>query len=121
MSADVEALIYQHAIDLGITLLTISHRQSIFRFHDFILRLDGQGGYEFRKIEESDLNLQIAGTFERKPSISSSRIIRETQDELICDDRHNGMRSPPSLLASPAVKVNPADGLNFGAASLLPS
>lgn len=35
----------QHAARLGITLLTVSHRPSLWKYHSMILHYDGQGGY----------------------------------------------------------------------------
>lgn len=34
-----------HATELGITLLTVSHRPSLWKYHSMILHYDGQGGY----------------------------------------------------------------------------
>ncbi|CDS14482.1 hypothetical protein LRAMOSA06651 [Lichtheimia ramosa] len=44
VSADVEGLMYAHAKDMGITLLTISHRPALFKYHQFLLRLTGDHG-----------------------------------------------------------------------------
>ncbi len=38
---DVEASLYLHAKELGITLLTVSHRQTLAKFHDYRFRFDG--------------------------------------------------------------------------------
>lgn len=35
----------EYAAKLGITLLTVSHRPSLWRYHSMILQYDGQGGY----------------------------------------------------------------------------
>lgn len=42
---EMEGLMMQHAAELGITLLTVSHRPSLWRYHSMILQYDGQGGY----------------------------------------------------------------------------
>ncbi len=50
-SVDVEESLYQHATSLGITLITISQRTALVKYHEHELRLlDGQGGWELRKL-----------------------------------------------------------------------
>lgn len=44
VSTDVEGLMYSHAKDMNITLLTISHRPALFKYHRFLLRLTGNNG-----------------------------------------------------------------------------
>lgn len=52
VSIDVEGLMYKHAQEvLKITLFTVSHRPSLVPFHDYLLKFDGQGGYEFSTID----------------------------------------------------------------------
>ncbi|RIB14190.1 ABC transporter transmembrane region 2-domain-containing protein [Gigaspora rosea] len=48
---EVEKIMYTHATDLGIALLTVSHRPSLWKYHNFILQYDGQGGYVFTKLD----------------------------------------------------------------------
>ncbi|KAF7310570.1 Adrenoleukodystrophy protein [Mycena chlorophos] len=56
---DMEGMMMQHASKLGITLLTVSHRPSLWRWHSLILAYDGMGGYVFTKLDaEKRLALQ---------------------------------------------------------------
>lgn len=56
---DVEGFMMEHATKLGITLLTVSHRPSLWKYHHMILHYDGQGGYVFTKLDaEKRLALQ---------------------------------------------------------------
>lgn len=51
VSVDVEEALYEHATALGITLVTISQRTALVKFHERELRLlDGRGGWEMRKL-----------------------------------------------------------------------
>jgi ATP-binding cassette subfamily D (ALD) long-chain fatty acid import protein len=59
VSMDIERIMYSHATELGICLLTVSHRPSLWKYHNYILQYDGQGGYVFMKLDaERRLKLQ---------------------------------------------------------------
>lgn len=47
VSQEMESKFYNECKRLGISLFTISHRQSLFKFHDYYLKFDGEGGYEY--------------------------------------------------------------------------
>lgn len=69
---------YDNAKDLGITLMTVSHRRSLWRYHDDILQFDGRGNYIFTKLdaekrlmledekEELELQLRAVPEMERR-------------------------------------------------------
>lgn len=59
VTLEVEKIMYEHATSLGITLLTVSHRPSLWKYHKFILQYDGEGGYCFTQLDaEKRLALQ---------------------------------------------------------------
>jgi len=55
VSLDVEGFLYTRAKELGISLITVSHRPSLWRFHEKVLKFDGHSGYEFRDIKTEDI------------------------------------------------------------------
>ncbi|KAI9323415.1 ABC transporter transmembrane region 2-domain-containing protein [Dichotomocladium elegans] len=56
VSVDIEAIMYEYARKVGITLFTVSHRTSLVRHHEYLLRFDGEGHYEFRELDPEDIN-----------------------------------------------------------------
>ena len=53
VSADIEGIMYNHCRQLEITLLTVSHRKSLWQYHEHVLRFDGEGGASFQRINSS--------------------------------------------------------------------
>ncbi|KAF2422835.1 hypothetical protein EJ08DRAFT_737711 [Tothia fuscella] len=69
VTLEVERVMYEEAKRLGITLMTVSHRRSLWKHHRMILQFDGQGKYIFTKLdaerrlgledEKEELDLQL--------------------------------------------------------------
>ena len=53
---DFEHVLYTECKKIGISLFTISQRSSLFCFHDYLLKFDGDGQWSFEKLihEEED-------------------------------------------------------------------
>jgi ATP-binding cassette subfamily D (ALD) long-chain fatty acid import protein len=59
LTPSVETLIYTQAKKRNITLLTVSHRKSLWQYHTRILQFDGRGGAFFGKLDaEKRLRLE---------------------------------------------------------------
>lgn len=59
LTPSVETLIYTQAKKRNITLLTVSHRKSLWQYHTRILQFDGKGGAFFGKLDaEKRLRLE---------------------------------------------------------------
>lgn len=78
LTPEAEKTMYDEAKRLGITLMTVSHRRSLWRYHGWILQFDGQGGYVFTQLdadtrlkledekEELDLQLRAVPEWEKR-------------------------------------------------------
>jgi len=55
VSLDVEGKLYSQAKGFGITLITVSHRAGLKKFHDYILKFK-ENSIEFSPMREEDLN-----------------------------------------------------------------
>ncbi|XP_015770297.1 PREDICTED: ATP-binding cassette sub-family D member 4-like [Acropora digitifera] len=49
-----ETKLYSKCKQLDITVVSVGHRDSLWKLHDYNLKLDGEGGWEFKKIENKD-------------------------------------------------------------------
>ena len=52
MSIDVESHLYSYMKDQGITLITVSHRDTLWKYHDYLLRFLGDRQYTFGEMPE---------------------------------------------------------------------
>ncbi|BGP17059.1 hypothetical protein JCM10213_000303 [Rhodosporidiobolus nylandii] len=59
VTLDVEKRFYERATELGITLLTVSHRPSLWKYHTSILQLFGNGEYAFGPLDDADKRLAL--------------------------------------------------------------
>ncbi|CAJ2511869.1 Uu.00g074940.m01.CDS01 [Anthostomella pinea] len=58
VTLETEKVMYDNAKALGITLMTVSHRRSLWKYHSRILQFDGQGQYVFTKLD-ADKRLEL--------------------------------------------------------------
>lgn len=65
VTLEMERKMYETAKSLGTTLMTVSHRRSLWRYHNYILQFDGKGSFGFgplnaeRRIELEDEKEEI--------------------------------------------------------------
>jgi ABC-type uncharacterized transport system fused permease/ATPase subunit len=52
LDIDVEEEIYTNMKEMGITLISVGHRPTLKKFHDYKLHLDGQAGYKMEAMEK---------------------------------------------------------------------
>lgn len=55
LSLDIEAFLYNHCNELNITLITVAHRKSLWKYHSHILIFDGLGKWSFRELEPQEM------------------------------------------------------------------
>ncbi|KAI9788246.1 MAG: hypothetical protein M1816_007012 [Peltula sp. TS41687] len=60
VTLETEGLMYETAKSLGITLMTVSHRRSLWKYHQNILQFDGQGNYIFTELD-AEKRLKLEG------------------------------------------------------------
>ncbi|KAJ2941050.1 hypothetical protein O0L34_g13180 [Tuta absoluta] len=56
VSMETEVVMYEEAVKEGITLLSITHRPSVWKYHTHVLEFDGAGNWSFRPLDKEPPN-----------------------------------------------------------------
>lgn len=110
VSADVESLLYSHCKSSEITVITISHRPSLFKYHNYLLRV-GEGDTSDKWIWE-----KIGGDNKFKETIEDEVNRLETKLKGIeaLKLRLNDINKELALSTAPSAETNDdVDGINF--------
>eukprot|EP01125_Pyxidicula_operculata_P009128 TRINITY_DN3026_c0_g1_i1.p1 TRINITY_DN3026_c0_g1~~TRINITY_DN3026_c0_g1_i1.p1 ORF type:complete len:717 (-),score=129.43 TRINITY_DN3026_c0_g1_i1:118-2268(-) len=108
VSEDIEGAMYMKAKELGITLLTVTHRHTLWKYHEYLLQMNGYGGWKFSlldastrmslKDEKAKIEYQLRGIQQQKERLrelcsvlgETSRVLHELdgtpQDDETTDD-----------------------------------
>ena len=52
MSIDIESHLYTYMKNVGITLITVSHRETLWKYHEYLLKFHGDRQYSFSVMPE---------------------------------------------------------------------
>lgn len=52
VSVDVEGHLYAYMKSIGITMITVSHRETLWKYHDYLLKFHGDREYFFTEMPE---------------------------------------------------------------------
>lgn len=72
VSMDFEEVLYQECRKMGITMFTISQRSSLYAYHDYLLKFDGDKDWTFEEVvhedkaeEKSNLTNSVGGELQK--------------------------------------------------------
>ena len=99
VSPEMEQKMYQHAQDMGITVLSVCHRTTLWHFHTHLLSFDGKGNYKFGPFDpEQRLQDEVRLNELNKLLEQDVPIWKKRLDELKIAKRSNLLRSSQSNL-----------------------
>ncbi|GET91045.1 abc transporter, putative [Leishmania tarentolae] len=97
---DVERQMYERCVELGITVITIAHRRSVWQYHNWILYFDGSGGYMFSPLQYETGAAALVLTSVRSasdPSVIGTEVRIPITDRLYNEDEAaTGKREQPA-------------------------
>jgi len=75
---------YEQAKSLGISLITITHRSSLWKFHTHLLQFDGEGGWHLEPLDASS-RLTLKEQKDKLERELSELPDKQTQLKQLCD------------------------------------
>ncbi|CAC9517809.1 ABCD2 / ATP-binding cassette protein subfamily D [Leishmania donovani] len=106
---DVERQMYDRCVELGITVITIAHRRSVWQYHNWILYFDGSGGYMFSPLQYETGASALVLTCVRSASDASliGTEVRIPITDRLCseDETVTAKKEPPPKLIQTAQKA----------------
>ena len=119
VSDEVESTIYSTCRLLGITIFTVSHRPQLARFHDRVLRFEGQTRWSVTEIdskaemEKAEKEKQIlmkaaAASVALTSAMSSNALNKMTPSNSSSSARNGAASASSSSAAAPAAPAAPA-------------
>ena len=59
VSVDVEGHLYNYMKSVGITLITVSHRETLWKYHEYLLQFHGDREYRFKEMPEDKKQIKV--------------------------------------------------------------
>ncbi len=59
VSVDVEGHLYTYMKSIGVTLITVSHRDTLWKYHEYLLYFYGDRQYEFKEMPAEKKILKV--------------------------------------------------------------
>lgn len=131
VSPEMEQKMYATAQRLQISLISVCHRTSLWHFHNYLLKFDGKGGYQFGKFDPKErlaneekllelnaiLDQQVPVWDKRLKDLTvarTSNLIRKSQTDL------RSLESQQSIASSGRLLLSNQDNGGRGAGKRLP-
>ncbi|SCU77572.1 LAMI_0A01596g1_1 [Lachancea mirantina] len=93
VSPEMEQKMYAHAQELGISLISVCHRTTLWHFHNLLLKFDGEGSYEFgpfdpeQRLHDEEQLMKLNALLEKDVPVWRKRL-----NELIIAKNSNFLR-----------------------------
>lgn len=106
VSPAMEQKMYAHAQELGISLISVCHRTTLWHFHNYLLKFDGTGKYKFGKfnpeqrLQDEQKLIELNKLLEQDVPIWKKRL-----DELAIARKSNVLRKSQTDLSSMSSRI----------------
>ncbi|SCU82316.1 LADA_0C04434g1_1 [Lachancea dasiensis] len=107
VSSQMEQKMYSHAQELNISLISVCHRTTLWHFHNYLLKFDGKGSYEFgrfnptERLRDEEKLMELNARLDKDVPLWTRRL-----EELISARKSNVLRKSHTNLSSLSSRGN---------------